>query len=193
MTPLVGVAAPAGTLPRTSAPPGYHKIVFNWEFTDRDMTGRGDGVARIAAPDSVRLDFFLGGGFGGGAAVLIGDSLLVPGGTDFIRRLIPPPPLLWAALGRVALPNLPDTVIRVEGPVLRADVGQPVSWRLTFRADTIVRAERVVSGRVVEWIERTDAQHVSYRNTGSRRSLQLVVTRTDEVPEFDASIWHLDR
>ena len=28
------------------------------------MSGRGDGVARIAAPDSARLDFFLAGGFG---------------------------------------------------------------------------------------------------------------------------------
>ena len=50
---------------------------------------------------------------------------------------------MWAALGRVALPNLPDTAIRVDGSVLRADIGNPVAWRLTFRGDTLVRAERV--------------------------------------------------
>ena len=193
LTPLTGAAAPAGVLPRTGAPIGHHQIVFNWEYEDRDMNGRGDGVARIAAPDSARLDFFLGGGFGGGAAVLIGDSLHLPTGVDFAGRLVPPPPLLWAALGRVALPSLPDTVIRVEAGVLRADIGRPVAWRLTFHGDTLVRAERVDGGKVLEWMERTDSAHVRYRNESARRSLALTITRTDVVPEFDASIWRLNR
>jgi len=156
------------------------------------MSGRGDGVARVAAPDSARLDFFLAGGFGGGAAILIGDSLVTPG-PDFLRKLVPPLTLLWAALGRVALPNLPDTVLRSDGSALRADIGRPVAWRLTFRGDTLIRAERVNGGRVAEWAERTDETHVRYRNEGSRRSLQLTITRTEEVPQFDASIWRLDR
>lgn len=171
---------------------GKHRIVFNWEFSDRDMTGRGEGVARIAYPDSARLDFFLAGGFGGGAALLIGDSVVVPG-VDLVRRVVPPPTLLWASLGRIALPNLPDTVIKAEGSLLRADIGRPVEWRLTFRGDTIVRAERVAAGRVVEWMERSDPTHIRYRDEGSRRSLQLSITRTEQVSEFDASIWRLDR
>jgi hypothetical protein len=173
-------------------PGGHHKLVFNWELEDRDMSGRGEGVARLAAPDSARLDFYLAGGFGSGAAILIGDSVQAPGG-DLVRRLVPPPTLLWAALGRVALPNLPDTVVRVDGTTLRADIGRPVAWRLTFQSDTLVRAERVDGGRVAEWMERSDASHVRYRNEGSRRSLRLTITRTEEVPEFDASIWRFDR
>jgi len=172
-------------------------VVFTWQLDDRDMTGRGDGVARVASPDSARLDFFLAGGFGGGSAILIGDSVRVPGGAEIVRRLVPPSPLLWATLGRVALPNLPDTVIKVEGTTLRADIGRPVAWRLTFRGDTLVRAERVDGGRVEEWMEREDASHVRYRDEGARRSLQLVVTRIEVVPagsvEFDASIWRFDR
>ena len=124
------------------------------------------------------------------AAVLIGDSLQAPGG-DFIRKLIPPPPMLWAALGRLALPNLPDTVIRGEGTNVRADVGRPVSWRLTFHGDSLVRVERVDGDRVLEWVDRTDPKHVSYRNTTARRSLVLTITRMDEVSSFDASIWRL--
>jgi hypothetical protein len=196
LSPLTGTAAPSAILPRTSIPPGHHKVVFNWEYEDRDMTGRGDGVARVAAPDSARLDFFLAGGFGSGAAVLIGDSLKLPGGVaDLARRLVPPAPMLWAALGRVALPNLPDTVIRVEGVTLRADIGRPVAWRLSFHGDTLVRAERVDGGRVVEWLDRSDLAHIRYRNESTRRSLQLAVTRIDEVPGvgFDASIWNFDR
>jgi hypothetical protein len=191
LSPLTGAEAPASRLPRTILPAGHRQIVFNWELQDRDMNGRGDGAARIAAPDSARLDFVLGGGFGGGGAILIGDVVTAPG-PDMIRKLIPPAPLLWASLGRVALPNLPDTVIRVDGQTLRADIGNPVVWRVTFRGDTLVRAERVDRGRVAEWIERPDATHIRYRNEGARRSLTLTLTRTSEVPSFDASIWHLD-
>jgi hypothetical protein len=196
LTPLTGAPVPAERLPKSQIPSGHHKVVFTWELDDRDMTGRGEGVARVASPDSARLDFFLAGGFGGGAAILIGDSIRVPG-TEIVRRLVPPSPLLWATLGRVALPNLPDTVIKVEGATLRADIGRPVAWRLTFRSDTLVRAERVDGGRVAEWMERQDASHVRYRDESARRSLQLVVTRIEAVPvgsaEFDASIWRFDR
>jgi hypothetical protein len=172
---------------------GHHKIVFTWEYEDREMTGRGDGAARIASPDSARLDFYLAGGFGSGAAILIGDSLDVPGGIDLVRRLVPPPPLLWATLGRVALPNLPDTTIRIDGEILRADIGRPVAWRLSFRSDTLMRAERVENGKVLEWVERTSGTRLRYRNEVARRSLALTITRTDEVPEFDASIWRFPR
>jgi hypothetical protein len=196
LAPLSGTPVPADRLPHASLAPGHRKLVFNWELDDREMSGRGDGAARIASPDTARLDFILAGGYGSGAAVLIGDDVQMPPnvrGGDLIRRVMPPAPLLWAALGRSALPNLPDTVIRVEGTTLRADVGRPVAWRLTFRADTLVRAERVDGGRVAEWVERSDSAHIRYRNEGSRRSLKLTITRSDEVPGFDASIWRFDR
>jgi hypothetical protein len=196
LKPLSGTPVPASQLPRSTLPSGRHKLVFDWELGDRDLNGKGEGVARIAAPDSARLDFFLAGGMGGGAAILLGDSIVFPAkvvGGDMVKRIVPPPPLLWAALGRVALPNLPDTVIRSEGTTLRADVGRPVAWRLTFQGDTLARAERVDNGRVAEWIERADSQHIRYRNEGSRRSLKLTITRIEEAPPFDASIWRFDR
>ena len=195
LKPLSGTPVPTSRLPRSTLPVGRHKLVFDWELGDRDLNGKGEGVARIAAPDSARLDFFLAGGMGGGAAILLGDSIVFPAkvvGGDMVKRIVPPPPLLWAALGRVALPNLPDTVIRIEGTTLRADVGHPVAWRLTFQGDTLARAERVDNGRVAEWIERADSQHIRYRNEGSRRSLKLTITRIEEAPPFDASIWRFD-
>lgn len=192
LSPLTGAPLPTSAMPRPGIPTGHHKIVFNWELSEHEINTRGEGAARIAHPDSARLDFFLGGGVGGGFAILIGDSLAAPGG-DMVQRLVPPPTLLWAALGRAAVPNLPDTAVRLEGSVLRADIGRPIAWRLTFRGDTLSRAERVDNGKVAEWVERIDSTHVRYRNEGSRRSLTLSIIRREEASAFDASIWRFDR
>jgi hypothetical protein len=187
---LPGAPAPSRRLPPAPVLTGHRKVVFQWELKDQDMTARGDGVARIAYPDSVRLDFFLGGSYAGGAAVLIGDSLQVPG-PDVVRRLVPPRALLWAALGRLDVPAERDTVVRVDGPIVRADIGSPVHWRVSFRADSLARLERVSGGRIYEWIERSPDQHVQYRHEGSGRTLSLVIQRSDVVNAFDPSIWHL--
>jgi hypothetical protein len=175
-------------LPRGDLPEGNRRIVFKWELDDGDMTARGDGVARIASPDSVRLDFFLGGGFGGGSAILIGDSLRIPG-PQMARKLVPPRALLWAALGRFQIPAEPDTVVKVDEGVVRADIGRPVAWRVAFRGDTLVRLERVEGGRLQEWVQRSADQRVEYRNEANRRSLTLDIQRSDAVPSFDPAIW----
>lgn len=187
LEPLRGVPAPAVALPRAELPAGHHQVVFDWTLTDPDLTVRGEGVARVAAPDSARLDFFVGGGMGGGWAVLTGDSLRAPGGA-FVERVIPPAPLLWAGLGRLALPPTADTTVHVEGELVRADLGTPVEWRVTFRSDSLVRVERVADGRVVEWLDRADSR-VRYRHETSRRELVLTITRSQSTPAFDESIW----
>ena len=190
IVPLQGAPQPARSLPSGIVPPAHQKLVFRWEMRDADMATRGDGVARIASPDSVRLDFFLGGGLGVGAAVMIGDSLQVPG-PDAARKLVPPRPLLWAALGRLDVPAERDTVVRVDGTVLRADIGAPVRWRVTFQGDTLTRLERIEGGRLQEWVERGAGGAVRYRNEGTRRTLSLDIQRTDAVAPFDPSIWTL--
>jgi len=189
LTPLDGTSAPA-SLPRSDLSRGHQRVVFRWEMEDPDMLTRGDGAARVAGPDSVRLDFFLAGGLGGGAAVLIGDALrLPPGAEDLARRLIPPAPLLWAALGRLAVPPLRDTTARVDGDTLRADIGSPTVWRVTFVRDTLRRLERVADGRVVEWVERRSGDgRVRYQLEPNRRRLDLFISRSDP-SVFDPTIW----
>lgn len=185
--PITGIApAPGTALPRFAIPAGSRRLDFTWELDDGSMVARGDGVARLAGPDSARVDLFLGGGFGGAAVVLVGDSVRVPphaSGAD----LIPPPPLLWAALGRLAVPPLPDTVIRLAGDTLRATLGAPVRWRVRAVRDSLRRVARIARGRVVEWVER-DGGAVRYELAG-RRSLTLRIHRDQPSPSFDASIW----
>jgi hypothetical protein len=188
LRPLTGAAAPV-ILPNAELPPGHRRVVFNWELRDPEFHVRGEGVARIATPDSARLDFFVGGGLGGGRAVLIGQSVRAPGG-DLVRRLIPPAPMLWAALGRLALPPAADTTVRLQDGILRADVGAPPAWRVTFRGDTLLRLDRVSGDRVVEWVERLSPDRVRYRHETARRELTLSVQRVvEETSPFDATIW----
>jgi hypothetical protein len=191
LRPLSGAVVPV-SLPSTTLDAVRRRIVFRWELEDPDISARGEGAARIAPPDSARLDFFLAGGVGSGAAIVIGDTLRIPAGADPIsRRLVPGPPLLWAALGRVAVPSARDTVARVDSDTLRADIGTPVAWRLTFVRDTLRRIERVDDGRVVEWVERFAGGRIRYRHQSSRRQLDLFITRSDEVSGFDPAMWQL--
>jgi hypothetical protein len=191
LKPLDGEIAPV-SLPHTEIRREHQQITFDWEYADPDMSGKGEGVARVAYPDSARLDFYLAGGFIGGAAVLIGDSLQIPV-IDLMRRLIPPPTMLWATLGRSAFPVTRDTAIRREGEFLRADLGRPVEWRVTFHQDTLIRLERVSGDRVVEWVDRAGDNRVTYRQESARRVLKLHVTDVTTVKEFDASIWSIGR
>jgi len=186
LQPLHGAPAPK-RFPVSELQPGHRTVVFSWELDDSELDARGTGAARVAAPDSARLDFFVSGGMGSGVALLIADSVVAPGG-DMVRKLVPPAPLIWAGLGRLALPALPDTEVRVDGSVLRADIGRPVAWRVTFRGDTLTRVERVNKGRIVEWMERS-ATSAHYYHTTARRSLRIDITRINESAPFDASIW----
>jgi hypothetical protein len=187
LAPLRGVPAPA-RLPPTSLGPGHRRIVFRWDLESANFEARGDGAARLAPPDSARFDFFLAGGMGSGAAALVGSELrLPPHGTE--AEFVPPPPLLWAALGRLAVPALPDTAARLDGAVLRVDIGRPVQWRVTFDAGRLRRLEHVEGGRVVEWVSRTPEGRIRYHDESDRRTLDLVITTSADTGPFDASLW----
>lgn len=187
--PLKGVLAPDRTLPTIAMAGGHRQIVFKWDYQEGDIAARGDGSIRTASPDSARLDFFLGGGLGAGGAILIGDSLRTPH-ADLARRYIPPTPLLWAALGRLAIPPLPDTVVKVDGPLTRADIGHPLQWRVALRGDTLVELQHVSDGRITESLVRGADGTLTFQAPGARRTLRLTILR-EEPGSFDASIWSL--
>lgn len=175
---------------------------FTWTYKDDTFEGKGDGVVRIAPPDRARLDFFLSNGMAGGYAMLVQNDLEIPG-PDFVKRFLPPATLLWAALGRLALPATADTVARVDGDTLRVDLGtlrgQDAStadgraWRLVFAGTTLARVERIEGGRVLEWVTRrrgaTGQWEVQYVHERSHRQLSISVTDTTTVEGFDEAIW----
>lgn len=184
--PLTGVPV-VDRLPDSVLPPGHTRLVFRWEYGDPIFSARGEGVARIAPPDSVRLDFFADGGMGGGYAILVGDRLSTPANDD-ARRYLPPVPLLWAALGRLQVTGR-DTTARLAGDTLRADIGDSPIWRVAFAASSLVSLQRIEGNRLRESIRR-DSSVIAYRNFGARRRLTLTVQRRIADPPFDEAIWH---
>lgn len=186
---LPGAPAAPVAVPRGELPPTPRRVVFRWTYTERGFQLTGDGVARVQPPDSARLDVFLGGGFGGGTAFLIGDSVIVGGG-PMMQRVLPAPPLLWAAFGRLDVPPARDTIVRVDGDTLRADIGSGPTWRVTFVGQALVRLQRIADGHVLETVTRDRETHIiRYDDAASHRQLVLAVTSSSDVPPFDASIW----
>lgn len=171
-------------LPETALPPGYQRIVFRWDYRERVFSARGEGVARIAPPDSMRLDFFLENGSAGGSAVVIGDSIFLPGGEA--RRYLPPAAMLWAALGVVSV-TAEDTFVYVRGDTLEAELGRPRLWQLVYGPSGLVAMRRVVKDRIVEELQRPDSQRVVYSQRG--RILRLEIVLRSRETYFDAAIW----
>lgn len=199
--PLIGTATHAA-LPSVQMPVGNRQMNFTWKYKDDTFEANGDGVVRATFPDHARLDFFLKGGLGGGMAILVGDSLIIPG-IELVRRFLPPVPLLWATLGRLAVPATADTVARLDGDTLRADLGVlhgadaakagGRAWRIALVARNLARVDRIENGKVVEWISRAvtpDGKgELRYVNESGRRSLSISVTDTRTVEAFDDAIW----
>ena len=104
---------------------------------------------------------------------------------------------------RLALPPTPDTIARIDGDTLRVDLGRlrgadaskadGRAWRLLFAPTALVRAERIESGRRVEWMSRrrsTAGQwDVQYIHERAQRRLTISVTDTTLVEGFDDAIW----
>jgi len=185
--PLEGTPAPERSLPRIELPGKHRRIVFRWDYEENALIARGEGAVRASAPDSARVDLFLNGGITVGRAILIGNTIRATN-QEQVERFLPPPPLMWAALGRLAIPPLPDTVVTVEGEVMHADIGRPAAWRVTIKGMRVMQLARLSGGRIVEVVTRDDGGRLLYEVPG-RRKLWLGITRDEEVPAFDASIW----
>jgi hypothetical protein len=194
---LTGAPATVAALPPHIAelPSGYHRIRFRWQYRSAQYAANGDGAARIAFPDTARLDFVVSGPLGGsGYALLFDDTLVAPSGKG-MKRYLPATPFVWATLGRLVVPAAPDTVVRIEGDTVRADIGpaEPGAdtvWRASFAGGELTGLARLSGGRVRGWVVRDIAKGRIRYNDGSHRSLTLTQVRSEAVPPFDPSVWH---
>ncbi len=175
-------------LPTIELPKHSQRIVFSWRLEESELEVRGEGAARIAAPDSARIDLFVMGGLGSGAAWVIGDDMRLDA-PEALRKVLPPPAFLWAALGRFAIPAGRDTLVARSDTGLTAEIGPTPRWRLAVRQGRVMRLERADGDRIVDRLERRGDGSLVYYHAPTRRQLTLTITRVDSVAPFDASIW----
>ena len=183
---LRGAVVPV-RLPPPALPDGHLKTVFDFTYHDADVTVHGEGVARTAAPDSVRLDLFLNNE-AVGDAVMIGDSLR-QARPKLTRKLLPPLPFLWAALGVFRTPGSADTTARVDSDTLRIEIAGDPAWRATFMGPELLRLDLLENGRIPQSVMRVPGVRVHFAAPRAGRTLDLLLRRVDTLPAFDASIW----
>jgi hypothetical protein len=178
----------AEPLPTIGLPQKSQRIVFTWRLQESELEVRGEGAARVSAPDSARIDLFVSGGLGSGAAWVIGDQMRLDA-PEALRRVLPPPAFLWAALGRFAIPAGRDTLVARSDSGFTAEIGPSPRWRLGVRGSRITRLERAEGDKVVDRLDRREDGSLVYFHAPTRRQLTLTITRVDSVAPFDASIW----
>ena len=114
----------------TSSPHGNRHLKFKFKFKDPKGKVGGRGAARIAAPDSLRLDMQGPFGLGKGAAMVNGDSTEWIKGPDAIKRIVPDFRLMWSMLGFTRPPPAGATL----GGYESADI---TAWSYATTADTV--------------------------------------------------------
>jgi hypothetical protein len=149
----------ARTWAQTTAPKHAAGIRFKWRYEDRKLNAAGRATARVAPPDSVRLDYAATLGLSSGAGVVVGDSVIWADPDQDFRSFIRGVPVFWAMMG-VARPA-PAGAVVTAGTI--GSSGHPrYAWRFATGADTLT----YVSGGAaldVEW--RSGSQVVARSHT----------------------------
>lgn len=195
--PSIDAEQAALVLERTTRLERPARLVFEWDIRESGMRLRGRGVARVEPPYRARLDLFTGSGETVVRAALVGDDLRLP--AEAPPGLIPPAPLLWASLGvfragsRLSVLGAreldDDLLIRLRDPA-----GGELRYRVRDR--TILRAERIRDGHVVERVEVEPGEgpfprEARYRNLAEFRELNVTLESIDYVESYPPDIWTL--
>jgi hypothetical protein len=146
------VPEPLGAVPRdsiaawtrSSGPTRPMALRFRWRYRDDRRSGGGRGTARVAPPDSLRVDWAAVLGLSSGAAVVLGDSLQwADPKENFPASVAPAVQLVWIALGVVRPPRATAAVFGTRDS-LRA------LWRYVEDRDTVDFRQGLVAPRTLE-------------------------------------------
>ncbi len=166
----VGAFVAAGT------PEGNRHLKFKFKFRDPKGKVGGRGAARIAAPDSLRLDMQGPFGLGKGATMVNGDSTVWIKGPEAIKRIVPDFRLMWSMLGYTRPPPAGATLSARQSPGVTA-------WSYATEADTVeyLRTEGL-SPSLVALVRKDGAvlgrSEVTFGPDGAPLKAQLIVPGT---------------
>jgi hypothetical protein len=195
--PVADPSGVAAELVRATTPGSPQQINFEWSLDEAGSRLRGRGVARVEAPDRIRLDLFGPRGETYLAAALVGEEFrLPPGVTGGVP--LPSPALLWSALGVV---RPPDTAELAEASSTGDALTVRYRWNgdtFAYRAlgeplalETLTRSGRSGARETVQ-LTRDAAgalRTTRYRELDAFRELVLTVETVVDVDRFPAEIW----
>lgn len=203
LVPLVPEVLPAVTADSAEAwtqrtvPPHPAAVRFKWRYRDEHLSAAGRGTARIAPPDSLRLDYASALNIRTGAGVVLGDSIAWADPADDFRSLVPAVPLLWAAFGIARPPGAGAEVagVTTAGAVLWRFVTGPdtLSYRWTESPRQLEaewrRGERVVarSRTTYDAAARPAAARIDFPDAGAR--FELTVVSVDTAAVIPPVLW----
>lgn len=183
---------------RASAPSAREIVRFSWRSDDGSLQIGGNGAARIAPPDSLRVDMAASLGLGRATIIMTGNETQAQP-PEIVDRILPDRYALWALLGHLRAPADLATVERL-------DDGDRTVWRVTdsrgritlfeVRAGTLIGATREEQGRTTSQLRLTrnpDGTLSRAHLTEFARSLriELEVSSREASEPFAADTWRL--
>jgi hypothetical protein len=94
----------------STQPRGHRLSRFKWSFKDEHSSTGGRGSARVAGPDSMRIDIAGPLGVGRAAAFVLGDSEVWVNPEKSVKDMVPNYPLLWAMFAVALGPSDTDAL-----------------------------------------------------------------------------------
>lgn len=146
---------------RATAPSQRQVIRLTWRSDDGRLQLSGNGAARVAPPDSMRVDIAAALGLGRATVIFTGDGVVAQP-PALVDQVLPDRFALWAVLGVMRAPSDIATVARF-------DDGTQNVWRVTDAAGRLTIFE--LSGGALSAITRSE---------GERTTSQLRLTRGDD-------------
>lgn len=129
---------------RRSGPTRPTALRFRWRYRDDRRSGGGRGTARVAPPDSVRVDWATSLNIRTGAAAVVGDSLLwADPKEDYPSSVTPAVQFVWTALGVVRPPGAGAAVFGGSDSVRAV-------WRYADEHDTLDFRQGLGAPRTLE-------------------------------------------
>ena len=114
--PLAPVPWDSGVGWAVATVPARHTLIrFRWKYRDAGKSYAGRAAARVAPPDSLRIDYAGPFNWGAGAALVVGDTTVWADPEKNFRSLVPAVRMLWAGLGIVRPPAVGAAVFGLVG------------------------------------------------------------------------------
>ncbi len=179
-----------------TAPAGREVLRFRWRSEDGRLALAGSGAARLAPPDSLRVDLAASLGVGRSVVVLTGHDVQASP-AEVVAQIVPERFALWSVMGVLQPPD--------RGRLERLSDGGRTFWRVSdgarvttfeLHGDTLHAVSREENGRLAQQLRLTRERDGRVRTArlddyarGAR--LEVEMTAREASGAFPEDLWRL--